>query len=471
MNSRRWLFKAKVGMVFCLVLLGCGGDDVSPNNKYVNSWVFEQMKLYYLWEDDLPNSPNKSLEPDDFFETLLSDEDRFSWIQDNYQELLNSLNGINKEAGYEFKLYLESQTSDNVIAQVMYVKPGSPASTKDLLRGDVITHINGQQMTISNYQSMLSLLGENHTIKYKRYDGSGVLTDKGSLSLTAVQFAENPNFMHTILDYPDQNKKIGYYVYNFFSPGSNNVYNTQMSEVFSDFKNGDITDLVVDLRFNSGGAESATIWLASLIGKNVTSSDVFVRREFNQDYGDFLVSTYGPDILIPKFKSLPENIGNQISGKVYVLTGSRTASASELLINGLKPYMNQVFIIGDTTIGKNVGSISLFKQNDPKNTWGMQPIVTKSYNSQNNSDYGDGFIPDIPNDDNKLRISPLGDPEEELLSIAIAEITGVGGRVGKGSEGKSYSKSIGSSLDRKRGKFNLLIDDERMIKMDSQQIP
>ena len=153
-------------------------------------------------------------------------------------------------------------------------------------------------------------------------------------------------------------------------------------------------------------------------------------------------------------------MGSQISGKVYVLTSGRTASASELLINGLKPYM-EVFIIGDTTVGKNVGSISLYEPDDPKNTWGMQPIITKSYNSLNQSNYSDGFVPDVFNKDNALELFPLGDAQETLLSIAIAEITGTGGRRAL-PDHKVHSVLIGSSADLKRGNFNLLIDDERI---------
>lgn len=442
----------------------CDSTNKEPagENEHVNTWILENMNLYYLWNTSIPSSPSKSPAPDEFFESLLSDEDRFSWIQDNYIELLNSLQGINKEAGYEFKLYLESATSENVIAHVMYIKTGSPAASVDLLRGDVITHINGTQMTLSNYQSLLGQISENHNVSYKRYNGNS-FENKGILALTTIEFAENPNLLSSVIEIGG--KKIGYYVYNFFAAGStqeSQQYNTEMENIFGEFKAAGITDLVLDLRYNSGGAESATIRLASLIGKDVDNTKVFTIRKYNAELTDAIINdpSLGISFLRKKFETKTQNVGNQISGKVYVLTGSRTASASELLINGLRPYM-EVFIIGDTTVGKNVGSISLYETNDPKNTWGMQPIITKSFNSLNQSDYSDGFAPDVFNKDNSLVVAPLGDVEEALLSIAITEITGVGGRK-TWVEQLHQAELIGSSADLKNRNFNLLIDDDRI---------
>ena len=457
-------------LLFVVLIASCNNDEPVSENAYVNKWILENMELYYLWNNDVPNSPNKSLAPDIFFESLLSNEDRFSWIQDNYQELLNSLQGVNKEAGYEFLLYRDNANLENVLAQVVYVKAGSPAASTDLKRGDIITQINGQQITMTNYTTLLGQISENHTIKYSRYNfATTVFEDKGTLSLTTTEFAENPNFLSKVFEIGD--KKIGYYVYNFFATGPTSTstqYNDEMEAIFSQFKAQGITDLILDLRYNSGGAESATIRLASLIGKGVTATDVFTIREYN----DILEAELDESLLVRKFESKSQNVGSMLSNnRVYVLTRNRTASASELLINGLKPYMD-VFIIGDTTVGKNVGSISLFKENDPKNTWGMQPIIVKSYNKLMQSDYSEGFVPNIANEDNSLVLRPLGDSEENLLSVALGEITGMGSRRSLDAKMK-HGEMIGASTDRKRGNFNLLIDDDRLkvLLMPAEQLP
>ncbi len=463
-------------ILFALLFVGisCREDDPTPDptnaaNEKIDSWILENMEFWYLWNNELPGSPDKNLDPAAFFESLLVDEDRFSWIQENYQELLNSLKGINKEAGYEFVLYKE-QNSDNVFGQILYTKPASPAETAGLKRGDKFTHINGQQMTLSNYQQLLGALKENHSLLYEPMAENGNFGAPQTVSLTVVEYAENPNYLSKIIEVGD--KKIGYYVYNFFAAGPDNdseVYDEGMEGIFADFKSAGVTDLVLDLRFNSGGSESSANNLASLIGKGVDESKDFARREYNNDVETAIINdpNYGPDFLVTKFLNQPANIGQMLEGsRVYVLTSSRTASASELVINALKPYM-EVFLIGDVTYGKNVGSISLYEPDDPENTWGMQPIVVKVYNSLDQSDYSNGFQPDIENKDNSLFLKPLGDENETLLKAAIAQITGTAD-TGRAPAGPGL-EVVGHSLDLKRGSYNLVIDQKIGLELQSHQ--
>ena len=107
-----------------------------------------------------------------------------------------------------------------------------------------------------------------------------------------------------------------------------------------------------------------------------------------------------------------------------MLTSRGTASASELIINGLRPYI-PVITIGDTTYGKNVGSITITDTKNKTNTWGMQPIILKLTNSAQFSDYNNGFGPDPSNydADNHYYLRPLGDIQEPLLNKALYTIT------------------------------------------------
>jgi len=441
-------FLAGLVLFSMLALQSCkDNDSIEADKSYVNRWIYDNMEFWYYWNTQIPSSPNRNLEPEDFFTSLLSPEDRFSWIQDDYEELINSLQGITNEAGYEYKLYRKQGTND-VFMQVMYVKPGSPASAVDLLRGDIIEKVNGIQMTLDNYRSVIELLAENHTISYKRYNGTS-FESKPDLSLTTVEFSENPNFFHTV--YTIEGRRVGYYLYNFFAngpSGTSQIFNNEMDQIFTTFQTDGVTDLIIDLRFNSGGTESATINLASLIGKGIDNNTIFAKREYNDQVEDAIINepSLGAGFLVSKFITKSQNVGSLLS-KVYILTGSRTASASELLINGLKPFM-EVKIIGDTTVGKNMGSITITDDNNVKNKWGMQPIVVKSYNSLDQSEYSNGFIPDIADKDNALELLPLGDVNERLLNLALEDIVGgpVGGRISR-TYGERLSRPIFHSLD------------------------
>ena len=458
-----------------LLLVSCRDEEIVPAvspeadspkavtseaNQYVNSWITENMQYWYLWNNELPEKTDMNLDPESYFRSLLNEDDRFSWIQNNYSELLNSLQGISREAGYEFALYREREGSDHVVLQILYTKPDSPAEEAGLKRGDLVSHINGQQLTTGNYKTLLDAIKDPHTLLYKSaIPQEEKFGSSHNVSVSTVEYTENPNYLHKVIEV--DGKKIGYFVYNFFASGTDGQpgrYDAETDAIFADFKAQGITDLVIDLRFNSGGSESAARNLASLIGRGVNENNIFLKRQYNNLVQDAILhdESLGSDYLISHYQREVNNVGDQLSGgRVYILTSSRTASASELIINALRPFM-EVFLIGDTTYGKNVGSITLFEENDPKNTWGMQPIVVKVYNSEGESDYSTGFAPDVMHPDNNLFLYPLGDPSEPLLGLAIGQITGAATNARQ-----EYSKrsALEHSLDLKRRSFNLVMDE------------
>jgi carboxyl-terminal processing protease len=445
------LSKLFLAVLFTGLLFSCNKDEELPavdptSNAAVNRWVLDIMDEAYYWLGNLGNPISEDASPEDYFEALLyRPTDRFSVIYPDYQELINSLNGISLDAGYEFILYRESSTSDKVFAEVSYIKKNSPASSVDLKRGDRITAINNREFTVNNFREILGLTEATHNITYSRYNSAANQYDaKPEVSLTPVQLSENPNFLDTI--YTINNQKIGYMIYHFFSPGpgsGSKQFDNETDAIFAKFKAAGVNNLIVDFRYNGGGFVSSAVNLASLIAPGVRNTDVFSKTKYNS----FIMEQI-PELRDVKttFLAKNENLGNTLSGnRIYILTSNRTASASELIVNGLKPYMD-VFLIGNTTTGKNVGSIPFEDEANPENKYGILPIVTQSFNSLDQSDYTTGFKPNVEALESAELLLPLGDINEQLLRKALAQITGT---APSGRIFKSNRLDIASSLDQK----------------------
>ncbi|MGM9509245.1 S41 family peptidase [Larkinella sp. GY13] len=456
------------GMVLLSVTLlaGCRKetDLVEPTttttttaeNQTINKWILENMREYYYWNDKIPASPDLTLAPSDFFDSILysydatarPDGDRFSWIEENADDLSASLSGESTTTGMEFMLYLRSQGSTNVIAQVLYVLPNSPAAAAGFKRGDIISKVNGQTITTSNYVSLLYSGGTTFSFGLAELQNSTLVDTDLTRAVTATVFQANPVFMDSV--YTVGGKTVGYLVYNQFVPAPNNSngseYDDQVDAIFSNFKAKGVNELVLDLRYNPGGYTSSSANLASLIGKNIDRTKVYFREEWNSTLTPYLQQEYGDEFFIQRFVIKSQNIGSNLQ-RVFVLTTDGTASSSELIINGLRPYMT-VTTIGTTTYGKNVGSITIV--DDSGNIkWGMQPIVFKSFNSLGQSDYSTGFTPAVEVQE-PLNLQPLGDVNEPLLNEALYQITG--SRIARrGVAEPNRLPALGSSIQRKAG--------------------
>jgi len=454
-----------VGVSF---LISCSDDDdnqsIEPSEEsLINDWVYDVMDEVYFWTDQMPIRDNVNFDenPSVFFESLLFSGDRFSVIVADYEELLNSLNGIELEAGYEFIL-AGTQDSDEVVAIITYVKNNSPAQNAGLQRGDLISHVNGQLMTQSNFSSVINEVFSDHSVSYRRFNESnGSFEDQPEVSLSVVQISENPIFLDSV--YTVGSNKIGYLVYNFFSDGDGSGFDNQVREIFGKFKSQNITDLVLDLRYNSGGSVNSATNLASHIAPGVTSNDVFYLNQWNDLLQSFLESEPDGDTqLTGYFNDVVNNVGNDISSNLYILTSNQTASASELMINGLDAYMN-VTIIGESTTGKNVGSIAIDDDENPDNDYGLLPIVFQIANKDGFADYADGFTPLGENRINEFQLLPLepfGDVEDPLLSRAIELITGSPDSGRKSNQEVQNIIELGSSFERHLRSNKMIIEGE-----------
>jgi C-terminal processing protease CtpA/Prc len=254
--------------------------------------------------------------------------------------------------------------------------------------------------------------------------------------MTAVELQENPVLVAEVLDELSDGVKTAYLMYNAFTSD----FDMALNDAFGDFKAQGVERLILDLRYNGGGSIRTATHLASMI-YSTDASKIFAQFVYNNKYQDYILSTYGESAVTEWFTDELDTttynhspvlplINNLGLNDIYIITASGTASASEMIINGLDPYMN-VVQVGDTTRGKYVGSFTIkdyYTNNDgslnTEHKWAIQPITLKISNSDGESDYVGGLIPDVAIEEDFRELLPLGDPDEALLAATLDYILG-----------------------------------------------
>lgn len=436
----------KISIIAFLLLTGAFAlqscEDEDDRSIPVNDFIWKGLNLYYLWQPLVPNLADDRFEgqgqlnnflqaypsPEDLFESLLYDRgvtDRYSVIFPDFRVLENALQGVIKSNGVEFGLVYTNDSQTNIFGFVRYILPGSDAASKDIQRGDIFYAVNGTPLTPNNYQSLLN--SESYTLNLADYNGGAITPNGQQVALTKMEYAENPVYETTVVN--EGAHIIGYLMYNGFYSN----YDTQLNTAFSELKSQNVTDLVLDLRYNGGGSVRTATYLASMITGQF-NGQLLAREEWNPKLQEYYEDE-NPQALRDMFGNTLSDgttINSLRLNKVYILTTRSTASASELIINCLKPYID-VVVIGTTTTGKNVGSVTLYDSadftssgRDGSHTYAMQPIVLKIVNKDGFGDYEAGIEPTIPLAEDLNNMGVLGNPEEPLFAEAIAQINGEG---------------------------------------------
>ncbi|MBL0014061.1 MAG: peptidase S41 [Flavobacterium sp.] len=425
-------------------------DNKVPDDIAINNFIWKGLNLYYFWQPDVANLADERFanqsdlnaflygfpQPENLFQQLLNKPkslypnpgeaiDRFSVIFSDYNELEGILSGTTKNNGADFGLFYKDASQTAVFGLVRYVLPNSDAAAKNVERGAIFYAINGTPLTKENYSALLS--NDTYTMNFATYDAGNITPNGQSVILTKSVLSENPVYLTTVINSGAHN--IGYLMYNGFYPN----YESQLNAAFGTLKSQGITELVLDLRYNSGGSVATATRLASLITGQFTNQ-VFAKEQWNAKVEDYYNST-NPSTLLNLFTNKlgnNEGLSSLNLNKVYILTTKSSASASELVINGLKPYI-EVIQIGDVTTGKNVGSVTLYDSpnfskanSSSKHRYAMQPIVLKIVNKVGFGDYINGLEPTILLKEDFGNLGILGDSNEPLLQLAINTIMGSG---------------------------------------------
>ena len=415
-----------------ILLTSCGEDRTGEFYALIEDrmWIEEVMRENYLWAEDMPvieKEDDYFQEPATFFKKLLSKNalngkgDKYSYMEET-KEASRTLT-LDRASTYGMEFILTSDptgTTAHTFARVLYVLPDSPAQKAGIERGDWISAINEERITNDNYEKLTQ--GGNVSLTRTRItpleNGPGWQVSKDVLNVGAsVAMEINPFLVNKVWEVDGQ--KIAYLVYNEFSTGPNNegtesAYNEQMKQIFAQFKAQSPDAFILDLRYNNGGFLQCAQALGSLLAPATAMGQNFANLTFN--------AKANPQVIRYSFDTQYADANLNLN-KIYILTGQYTASASEVIINGLIPYLGaeNVVLIGTKTEGKNVAMTSFKNETHGLTLW---PVIAYVSNANNEGDYSEGFQPTYHLDENNIiRWYPLGNPEEYLLKNTLSLIT------------------------------------------------
>lgn len=439
-------------ILFCASIItftSCQKDTKTDSSQTIdadeiNTFIYTSMYNYYLWRDNsfylskedydtnkdsLENFLNRYSDHTALFNDLVYNQgttDKWSAITSNYIEFENELEGESLSMGYSYTL-AEYGSGSNVLGCIDYIVKGGPADLAGIKRGDIFIQVNDQQLTTTNYKSLLS--ADAYKLSFANSSGSTYVLNGKTTSLTLVELTENPIYLDTI--YTINNQKIGYLVYNNFNAN----YDKELNTVIFNFKSEGISNLILDLRYNQGGSLESVIDLASMLYGTFTNK-VFLKAKYNsilQTYYDRYYGTSYSEIGFQSYLVNSDNSQTSINSlglsDIYIITSGKTSSAAEHLINGLKPYMD-VTTIGTTTYGDYVACalVNDYVSADtinPDHTWALYPVICKVANSNDVTDFSTGLAPTKELAEDITNFSVLGSLSEPLLKKTIETITGV----------------------------------------------
>jgi C-terminal processing protease CtpA/Prc len=435
----------------------------------VGTFAANVMNIYYLWKDEIADSLSKWKLNEDHIEKVKrirykdasgKDIDKWTVLTDDIEAMKQSTAGVNTTYGFDFKLYFTDSSRKYICMVVTLVYPDSPAAKAGIKRGDVFLKISGVQMSTDNYGSLVydSFL----------YAPACSLTDIDDkvYNLTAVEMYENPVLVTKVFEV--NGKKVGYLLFNRFTLAACK----DLVEAGKYFTGVGIDDLILDMRYNSGGYVFTENVLASMLAPwaEVEAGSVFETAVYN----DILAEAWGDEkSRFSKQHTYTDEKGNIIYDvsvvganpgikHLYAILTNDSASASESVLVGLMPYLD-VKIFGQQSYGKYCTGI-MYSAKDwykdyedalkdsQKNLgkkyagkWGIYVMIGRYADKNGNTPcMPDGFIPDYPVEDDPTEGYQLGDERETMLAAVLARLSGETGA--RAAASRTAARTLGAEL-------------------------
>jgi len=479
---KRIMFNSLFGKLFLLLsifgLFSCNKDEVkTPPLTKEQVWtdsIFSAMQEIYLWNDALPATLDVRKYPtaDSALVYLTglkinpetgSPIDHYSFL-DKIGNLSGEIGGGTASGDYGFMVEAGYNATGQVSFFVTYVYTNSPAGKAGVARSYEVTKINGSDQVHPGVTSQNHLVASSAgyvnmtnalfystaaSFTFKKQDGSTM-----DASLNTGSYAINSVLYDKVID--SGNNKIGYMVFNQFLGASSQ---TELSNTIAKFESSGVQYLIVDLRYNGGGSVETCEKFCSLLAPQSANGKLMYSYKMNTGlmkyYADNKYSISSNFVKTNSFQP----------AKIYFIVSGGTASASELLINNLRPYFTgNLFLIGQTTYGKPCGFWATpigytDKQTTPKEGYDLYAVSFETLNSNNEGGYYAGMTPGstkYPGIEayDSYNLS-WGDVKDACVAQAINHISSGAFKVAAQSKVKTVNVSPVSTFDRQ---FKGMID-------------
>lgn len=387
------------------------GESISGLSAHLNGHMHKRLLEEYLWADEYAGLKVDMTVPYDVFlgthlSQLKTNMEDGGYFRDNtatpgsryiYSQISEvskvTKGGLPSAYGLgigSFYASLAEPGKDDYLLTVSYVYPGSPAEKAGMRRGDTVFSIDGVKMNRNNYDSYVATLlnspSDSYKIDFIRFEPDETedryVLKEHSVSISPEDFPYNPVIYSDVIDL--SSVKAGYMVLESFDSATQSALTAQLDE----FRSAGIDELILDLRFNTGGEVQQSRYLASSIVGRSYDDKTFCDLQFN----DGSLETW-------KFRSGPTGLdvlgqAPEISGlkRLWLIMSERTASASELIINGLQGVGFPVILIGSRSEGKNVGMVVSQTVYEGRR-FEFAPVTYRALNAKGVSGPDDGFFP------------------------------------------------------------------------------
>jgi carboxyl-terminal processing protease len=381
---------------------GTDSGTASVDSK-IKDTVLGYTEDIYLWYKQIPATfdPQSYADPDAIMTAIrqYSTEPGFTKPVDRWSFAIKQAewDDISSGVAGDFGLNVFFRAEGDL--RVRYVEKESPAGKAGVRRGWRITKFNNNAtVTTANSDAIIDAVYYSTSTAFEFQKPDGTTT---AVTLAAGTYQQDPIFLDTV--YTTAAGKVGYLVFNSFLGDTTKIYSS-FDRIFSKFTAENVKDVIVDLRYNGGGYVSLQEKLANYLVKPSATGGLMMKEEFNDKHQD-----WNETINFSKKGSLNPN-------RIFFIVSDNTASASELLINNLKPYVDVKLVGPSNTYGKPVGYFNI-----PVGDWYIFPVSFRSTNRDGQGNYFDGLPLDSKSADGLDK--DWGNVQENSLANALNYIT------------------------------------------------